>query len=206
MIALGGITISAAVVMRDAGISTEWRPESEATRYLPLHAFHARLHELEPLTRDTSALHAAIVYPEGVIPVLVKDTPASEGVLSALSEEAPPACVISGKLCRASNRLPKSDRYLSLYGEIKAEEGAEGEEGVNFHQLRMAAEDLDRKTREALTGLGTPGVPIWFLGGEEVASAPFGAKSVGARAAVNAALAFSVVRLLVFHTFSACGS
>ena len=205
MIVLGGIVVSGAIVMRGAGKYKSWRPVTESIRNLPLHAFHARLHELEPLTRDTAALHAAVAYPNGLIPVLVKVTPASEAVIATLAEEAPPSCVISGNLCRVSDRVPKSDGYLSLYGEVQAEEGVEDSEGVGSHRLRLAAEELDRKTKEAMTELGTAGIPVWFLGGEEVASTPFGAESAGAAKAVNAALAFKVMRLLVFHTFSACG-
>nr|WRJ69804.1 hypothetical protein TetV2_00355 [Oceanusvirus sp.] len=205
MIALGGISVSGVIVTRGSGMFRKWRPVTESVRHLPLHAFHARLHELEPLTRDTAALHAAVAYPNGLIPVLVKATPASETVLSTLAGEAPPSCVISGNLCRVSDRVPKSEGYLSLYGRVEAEDGIEDEEGVASHRLRLAAEELDRKTKEAMTELGTAGIPLWFLDGESVASTPFGAESAGASRAVNSSLAFKVMRLFVFHTFSACG-
>jgi hypothetical protein len=169
-VALGVIVIVSTAKMRSLALAgTGWLPpETPAHRQLPLHAYHLRLHELEPLARDTVALHAAVDY-EGTVPVLVRDTPASEQLVLALGGDSR-ACVVSGKLGRVAARRPGAGGDLA-----------------------------DGDTRRALEKIGTPGTLLWFAEGEDVASPAVGEISVGAREAAAAVLAFSPARLIVLH-------
>ena len=170
-VALGAIVIVSTSTMRSLSLSgIEWLPpETPAHRQLPLHAFHLRLHELEPLKRDTVALHAAVGYAASV-PVLVRDTQASEQLVLALGGDSR-ACVVSGKLCRIAARPPQT---------------ATGDDGA-------------AATRRALEKIGTPGILLWFSEGEDVQSTALGEVAVGAREAAAAVIAFSPARLLVLH-------